>query len=179
MKDWAIRLVSLGLALMVVAGGLWWASRSLTQAPPKLPAAVQPNAAANGGVSVGPAAPLAPPNTGLYRCDTPQGVEYRNSPCPTGKQAAVNVVIPQGYDSRPVYNPAFQHPVQRAPEQAAMSAAQAPAQSTSPRATCESLDAAIRAIDAKARQGLPAWRQDQLRADRHAINAQKSASGCR
>ena len=82
MKEWAIRAVSLALALVVVLGGLWWASRSLVGAPPSPPSGPVPAAG-----SVTPGTPLAlpapgqPPSpTGLYRCQSAQGTEYRNTP---------------------------------------------------------------------------------------------------
>jgi hypothetical protein len=38
----------------------------------------------------------------LFRCETAQGVEYRNSPCPGGaQQSKVDVVVPQGMTFAP------------------------------------------------------------------------------
>ncbi len=186
MKDWAIRLLSLGLAVWVVAGGLWWASRAWVSAPSAPAGAVVPP---SGTVTPGTAQPLpnaslAPPSTGLYRCETPQGTEYRNTPCPTGKQAAVDVVIPQGYDSRPVQNPAFarsslDRPTQRAPEPSMAPQARFSVSAPTLTRSCAEIDAEIAYVNGRARAGGTAEAMDAWRERWHKLNAEKSAAGCR
>jgi hypothetical protein len=181
MKDWAVRLLSLALALAVVGGGLWWASRSLVSAPGSpARAGVPPSSTATPGTAQPlPRASVAPPSTGLYRCDTPQGTEYRNTPCPTGKQAAVDVVVPQGYDSRPVVNPAFNRPAQRATEPSMAPQARFSVPAPTLNRSCADIDAEIAHVNAQARTGGSASTMDYWRERWHKLNAEKSAAGCR
>lgn len=188
MRDWAIRLLSLALALGVVGGGLWWASRSLVSAPPGVTPGAPAGSAPQSGTAT-PGTPLAVPGkapspTGLYRCETAQGTEYRNTPCPAGKQAPVDVVIPQGYDNRPVYAPAFarsglDRPALRTTEPSAAPQARFGVPAPTLNRSCAEIDAEIAHVNAQARTGGSASAMDSWRDRWHKLNAEKSAAGCR
>lgn len=102
----AMRMALIGALVVAALGAAWWGWQWL-QTPTQTQVVRKPGAQAAGAkaaqASSGTAAPSASAAPGgLYRCDTPQGVEYRNSPCPGGtQQSKVDVVVPQGMTFAP------------------------------------------------------------------------------
>ncbi len=82
----ALRMALIGTLVVGGLGAAWWGWQWL-QTPTQTQVMRKPGDQAAGAkpaqASSGTAAPSASAAPGgLYRCDTPQGVEYRNSPCP-------------------------------------------------------------------------------------------------
>lgn len=166
----AMRMALIGALVVAALGAAWWGWQWL-QTPTQTQMVRKPGAQAAGAkpaqASSGAAAPSASAAPGgLYRCGTPQGVEYRNSPCPGGtQQSKVDVVVPQGMTF--------------APGAAAADASGAPTMDPKQRSErCSALNVKLANVEKELAQPNAAQGAAWLREERARITAERGKLGC-
>ncbi len=166
----AVRIALIGALVAAGLAAAWWGWQWL-QTPTQTQVVRKPGAPVGGPKSAQPGSSNAAPATGgLYRCDTPQGVEYRNSPCPGGmQQSKVDVVVPQGMTFAPG---------SAAPSGGAAAGA-APALDPKQRAErCSALAVKLANVDKELAQPNAAQGAAWLREERGRISAERGKLGC-
>ncbi|KPF68367.1 hypothetical protein IP84_09970 [beta proteobacterium AAP99] len=161
----------------IAGGGLWlawdWIKTPAETKVMKGGVATAPKWPAAGAKPAG-AAGAAAGGTGqaMFRCETASGVEYRNSPCPSGaQQSKVDVVVPQGMSFAPG--------AAAAGTAGAAGAGGAPAMDPKQRSErCSALSVKLANVDKELAQPNAAQGASWLREERARLTAERGKLGC-
>lgn len=176
-----------GSAVVLMLGGVWLATR--TYAPTKVAARTEAVAAAPASAQAAPSRPsafVAPEEPKriqrLVKCVGRQGVAgYSDGACPAGSQAASVTELPKltVADGMRLEDREAVQQANRIAAQQMVAYEMRVAQNVDRESDeCGSLNAAVAAYDAEAKQPQPAWRQDRLREMRKAARDRQFALKC-